>query len=120
MSGRLNSDTERFNDQKRYPMHRKLGQIHQPDPTGAFVFLDENPWTIDDGLFGVKVAEEVWHNAPAVRHSYGAVLSFADGHAEHWRWFEPHTGKIRGWNDPSAGPKDRDLNRVKDAFARRQ
>ena len=30
-----------------------------------------------------------WWDMPANRHSQGANSSFADGHAEHWRWAVP-------------------------------
>jgi prepilin-type processing-associated H-X9-DG protein len=114
LSGRMNSDAVWVNGEA-WPPHVKYTSIRQPSPAQSFVFIDENPWTIDDGLFSVKAFENVWHNAPAVRHSYGATLSFADGHSELWKWLEPTTGKIRTWNATTTA-KDRDLLRVKSAF----
>ena len=114
LSGRMNSDAIWVNTEK-WPPHQKSTQIRQPSPSRSFVFIDENPWTIDDGLFSVKAFEEVWHNAPAVRHSYGSTLSFADGHAELWRWQESSTGLIKEWNAQST-KNDRDLKRLKAAF----
>jgi hypothetical protein len=114
LSGRMNNDAVWINGEA-WPPHVKLSSVRQPSPSQSFVFIDENPWTIDDGLFSVKAFELVWHNAPAFRHSYGASLSFADGHSELWKWLEPTTGKIRDWNAP-ASAKDRDLKRLKDAF----
>jgi prepilin-type processing-associated H-X9-DG protein len=32
-----------------------------------------------------------WWDMPSNRHNQGAVLSFADGHAERWRWAVPKT-----------------------------
>ena len=113
MSGRLNTDAEWVNG--RQWIHYKFTQIRQPAPSQTFVLIDESPWTIDDGLFSVKAFENVWHNAPAVRHSNGASLSFADGHAELWRWVEHSTQLIRAWNTV-AKPTDRDLIRLKSAF----
>ena len=117
ISGMMNSDADWVNGPK-YPIRKKHGSIHRPEPVQALVFIDENPWTIDDGLFSVKVFENVWHNAPATRHSNGGVLSFADGHSELWRWFEPTTPRVRSWNAP-AKATDRDLNRLKDTFITR-
>src|SRR5262249_27541611 len=113
-SGRLNSDATWVNGAQW--VHTKYTQIRQPSPTQTFVFVDENPWTIDDGLFSVKAFEDVWHNAPAYRHNYGATFSFADGHAELWKWVEANTGRIRSWNAPANKPVDRDLIRLKNAF----
>lgn len=54
---------------------------------------------------------------PATRHRNGGVLSFADGHAELWRWLERQTmsaDRVNGWVQGTAGVpgKDRDLVRV--------
>ncbi|MSU36582.1 MAG: type II secretion system protein [Pedosphaera sp.] len=66
LSGRMNNDALWINTEK-WPPHLRLGQIRQPSPARSFVFIDENPFTIDDGLFSVKAFENVWHNAPAYR-----------------------------------------------------
>ncbi len=51
------------------------------------VFLDESKETVDDGYFAVRNPDETyWQNSPTVRHNKGAGFSFADGHAEIWRW----------------------------------
>lgn len=42
---------------------------------------------IDDGHFLMtRVPQETWANLPADRHGQGCNVSFADGHAEHWKW----------------------------------
>jgi prepilin-type N-terminal cleavage/methylation domain-containing protein/prepilin-type processing-associated H-X9-DG protein len=60
-------------------------------PSEVFVFLDENEWTIDDGIF--VIGEIGWWDCPADRHNQGADLSFLDGHVEHHRWREPKNGR---------------------------
>jgi len=56
-------------------------------PARLFVFLDEHEDFIDDASFTVNPAPgDTWSNIPADRHSHGCDFSFADGHAEHWRW----------------------------------
>jgi len=34
----------------------------------------------------VYYASEQWWDDPPVRHGDGTNVSFADGHAEHWKW----------------------------------
>jgi prepilin-type processing-associated H-X9-DG protein len=42
---------------------------------------------LDDGIYFLPCNQQTtWANAPTVRHSLGAALSFADGHAERWKW----------------------------------
>jgi prepilin-type N-terminal cleavage/methylation domain-containing protein/prepilin-type processing-associated H-X9-DG protein len=74
---------------------RKFTQIRNPSPSQTWVFIDEHEQTIDDGVFilgnpgafpGTGTGPETWESYPAERHSTGANLSFADGHAEHHRW----------------------------------
>lgn len=65
-----------------------------PGPSRLFVFIDEHPICIDDGIFGIPSpwafpsvnTKRSWVEFPAERHSGGNNLSFADGHVEHHRW----------------------------------
>jgi prepilin-type N-terminal cleavage/methylation domain-containing protein/prepilin-type processing-associated H-X9-DG protein len=60
-------------------------------PATLFVFIDTHERAIWDSTFGVLSERSYWSkywlDIPADRHSQGANLSYADGHAEtlHWR-----------------------------------
>jgi prepilin-type N-terminal cleavage/methylation domain-containing protein len=70
-----------------YPMFKKTSAIVDPSPSQAFVFIEESYLTIDDGYFAVKApGVNTWQNSPTVRHGRAGELSFADGHAEVWKW----------------------------------
>jgi prepilin-type N-terminal cleavage/methylation domain-containing protein/prepilin-type processing-associated H-X9-DG protein len=75
------------------PSWKKLTLIGNPGPSRLFVFVDEHPDTLLDAQFGNPVAmpffDAAWWDMPADRHNQGACLSFADGHAERWRWNVP-------------------------------
>jgi prepilin-type processing-associated H-X9-DG protein len=76
------------------PSFRKLTEIKNPDPIRLFVFLDVHEDEIFDATFGMPAIEiwgdvRQWWDIPANRHSQGANLSFADGHAERWKWKVP-------------------------------
>jgi prepilin-type processing-associated H-X9-DG protein len=97
---------------------KKVNEITRPGPSKAFVFVDEGI-TIDDGYFAVLVVENTWQNYPATRHGNSASFSFADGHAEIWRWREGSTAALNtrnagGFTTTFAG--NRDLQRVRDAY----
>lgn len=102
------------------PENRRFSDVSDPGPSQALFFVDEqadpnlgsvNLTSIDDGYFAVDTQQSAtWRNPPASRHGNGGVLSFADGHAEQWRWVEGTTRSLRGPH-PRAAARDRDLLR---------
>jgi prepilin-type N-terminal cleavage/methylation domain-containing protein/prepilin-type processing-associated H-X9-DG protein len=107
----------------------KIADIKNPSASDAFVFIDEHTKSIQQSAFGSNAgtwalfgtAKWTWISFPATRHNNGTVLSFADGHAESWRWVENNTMKISdkgGWIVLQPGQRggDRDLQRLFDAI----
>jgi len=104
-----------LNAQPAYPLeYTKLSQIHSPSVSGANTFICESDFTIDDGLFAVKLATggSFWQNAPSNRHMTGTPIAFADGHAEYWRYLESTTVKIPSEKYTTTPTNDRDLARL--------
>jgi prepilin-type processing-associated H-X9-DG protein len=59
-------------------------------PSAIWVFLDEHPDSIDDGLFSLDDSGNTWTEMPAWYHSGNAcVFSFVDGHCELHKWVDP-------------------------------
>lgn len=85
-------------------------------PSTAFVFLDENENTINDGIFVLfRDSDQIWRDAPSDRHSQGMNLSFADGHCEYWKWRVQK--RIEGASEPVANDNDlQDLRRLQGAL----
>lgn len=102
----------------------RYSQIKDPPPAKVFVFIDEHENSIDNARFTLLGRNDwAWVDFPATRHNSGCVLSFADGHAELWRWLEPTTiqaGRMKGWvqNVPAVPGKDRDLGRIHESIPR--
>ena len=85
---------------------QKFSAIRNPGPSGSVVFMDEVAFSINDGNIGLRYYSEIkWGDDTANRHGWlppepdrqpygeyhnGAVMSFADGHAERWGWQSPH------------------------------
>jgi len=103
----------------------KVTAIRNPAPAAALTFIDEHEKSIQQGAFGVNspspytffgTALWSWLSFPATRHGDAATVSFADGHAELWRWREPNTLRISGRSDwlvlQSTTQNDRDLGRL--------
>lgn len=72
-------------------------------PSGLFVFIHEDPNTIDDGTIAIDLSTGTtnsWSNSntAAALHSGSTSIGFADGHVElhRWRSVVISTGPIRG------------------------
>lgn len=100
-----------FFNQKGYKVNKKTAEITTPPPSQAFVFLDEHQNSIDDGHFGFAPEGNTWMNLPAMWHLNGCNFSFADGHAEIFKWRDPRTLAIKVINSVST-PNNLDLKRL--------
>jgi prepilin-type N-terminal cleavage/methylation domain-containing protein len=82
------------------PAWKKFTEIRRPIPSQLFVFIDENPDTLYDAQFGNPAGGPywgpMWFDMPADRHNQGGCLSFADGHADRWRWKVSKAGAYPG------------------------
>jgi len=58
----------------------------RPGPAHLFVFIDENPLSINDAFFICQPTSTRWIDCPASYHNGGSGMSFADGHAQIKRW----------------------------------
>ena len=101
------------------PTHKriyKLSHLIDPSPSQASVFLDEREDSIDNGaigIYGLKNGVGFW-NVPATRHGRGCNLTFADGHAEHWKWLDRWvvTMPVDLVKFTLTSPNDRDAKRL--------
>ena len=78
---------------------RKANEIRVD--TSLFVFIDTDADEIWDTTFGVISVgdywQDYWLDIPADRHNTrGCNLTFADGHAEFWKWNEAKGGRLTG------------------------
>ena len=66
---------------------KKTSDFHYPGPSQCWVFSDEHPDSIDDGLlYTASYAVATFTELPGNLHGGGCGLSFADGHAEIHLW----------------------------------
>ena len=74
-----------------YRVFNKMSDFIRPGPARTFVFLDECPDSINDGLFQVNMPSKSWSDVVGSLHNGGGALSFADGHAEIHKWLDSAT-----------------------------
>lgn len=71
---------------------KKRTDIIQPGPAERIVFLDEGRITPDS--YATHYNNQRWWDPPFVRHANGTNVSFADGHADYWRFDGKQTIEI--------------------------
>lgn len=80
---------------------KRLDQIGRPGE--RMVFVDEG-WATTIGPYAVRYLRRAWWDGPPLQHGDGGTLTFADGHAEYWKWKADETIKL--------GRQIRDIVRV--------
>jgi prepilin-type N-terminal cleavage/methylation domain-containing protein/prepilin-type processing-associated H-X9-DG protein len=95
MNGWVGFNTRDWSGSPPYRLNYKMNDLVNPGPADTFVFIDERENSINDGWFAMDVLDQdagaTWIDLPATRHNKGAVLSFADCHAEFRKWKDPRT-----------------------------
>lgn len=74
---------------------------------------------LDDGHFLYSATANRWFNIPTWSHEHGATLTFADGHAEYWKWrgLRP-TAPVSSSGSPATAPDSLpDLKRLEQTAA---
>jgi hypothetical protein len=98
------SDRKDDNGHWRAPPWRifmKASEMNLPPPSLLWVFVDENPDSVNDAAFAVAMdpavngvpllAATTWQDTPA-NYCHGSCgFSFADGHSEVHKWKDPRT-----------------------------
>jgi prepilin-type N-terminal cleavage/methylation domain-containing protein/prepilin-type processing-associated H-X9-DG protein len=62
------------------------------DAAYRFVFLDDGGASpAHMGGWTTYTTTDQWWDPPPIRHGDGTTFSYADGHADHWKWRDPRT-----------------------------
>jgi prepilin-type N-terminal cleavage/methylation domain-containing protein/prepilin-type processing-associated H-X9-DG protein len=78
-------------DFPRWMIYPKITAVTtDPGPATLWVFIDENPDSINDAAFAVKMdmsgSRAAWQDGPATTHAGACGFAFADGHSEIKKW----------------------------------
>jgi len=80
-----------------YRNYLKMSAFTRPGPSMTWIFIDECPDGINDGLFATPMLQLRWEDVPSSTHNGAGGLSYADGHAEIKKWQDPNTtAPVRG------------------------
>jgi prepilin-type N-terminal cleavage/methylation domain-containing protein/prepilin-type processing-associated H-X9-DG protein len=94
-------------------MIKKKTQIKRPGE--RIVYVDEGKTSVQS--WTIFYEQESWWDNPPIRHGAGTNFSFADGHAEYWKWDDNRTLKYgRGEGGlQAAQPGNKDIQRLQRA-----
>ena len=85
----------------------KLTSFTRPSPSDTWVFMDENPYSINDGSMAISAVATVGNtyliDYPSGNHGSAAGISFADGHAIVHKWQDARTYTPQGVVQPGMG-----------------
>jgi prepilin-type N-terminal cleavage/methylation domain-containing protein len=90
------SDRDSYNPGWR--LYKKLTDLNSPVPAMAWIFCDENMYTLNDGFLQMNLNSPDYPDIPAAYHGgNGNCFTFADGHAEvhKWLWAGPAGSGIK-------------------------
>jgi prepilin-type N-terminal cleavage/methylation domain-containing protein len=98
---------DHFNDDLPALQYSKEADITHPSPSDAYVFCEENMYSINDGYLEIDSHNGSFPDVPAAAYHVNALaLSFADGHAQIHKWQTTSLLHAKG-HDPSVlGGKD--------------
>jgi prepilin-type N-terminal cleavage/methylation domain-containing protein/prepilin-type processing-associated H-X9-DG protein len=76
-----------YTEARALRVFRKQSDITRFNPALCWVFIDENPFSINDGSFTCDPNDfSQWQDIPATYHNGAGGLAFADGHSEIKKW----------------------------------
>jgi prepilin-type N-terminal cleavage/methylation domain-containing protein/prepilin-type processing-associated H-X9-DG protein len=78
-----------------YLVYPKLSSFIKPGPANTYVFMDESPWTINDGSIATSARASngmtYLIDYPSASHNEAAGITFADGHSVIHKWLDGRT-----------------------------
>jgi prepilin-type N-terminal cleavage/methylation domain-containing protein/prepilin-type processing-associated H-X9-DG protein len=100
-----------------YQCYFKESMLGRPSPSSLWIFIDEDPDTINDAAWGFKMpdgASTEWIDMPSKLHGNAGGFGFVDGHAEVHKWVNPQAIPTTQYR--SALPPYSTINANKDIY----
>ena len=74
-----------------FRVYKKMSDMKRTPPVKAWVFVDEQPDSINDAAMYVGADAKQWTDLPASYHNGACGFAFADGHSEIHKWIDSRT-----------------------------
>jgi prepilin-type N-terminal cleavage/methylation domain-containing protein/prepilin-type processing-associated H-X9-DG protein len=99
-----------YDNIKTVTSYYKESDLAIPGAANLWVFIDENPVSINDGSFICDPQIADWIDCPASYHNGSGGLAFADGHAQLRKWTDPTV--LVNWAPPTIQPGNPSFTRL--------
>jgi prepilin-type N-terminal cleavage/methylation domain-containing protein len=99
-----------YDDVTTVRSYYKESDLTIPGSSKIWVFIDENPTSINDGSFICEPGVQEWIDCPACYHVNAGGISFADGHAQIKKWSDLTV--ISQWAPPTILPGNPSFTRL--------
>ena len=90
-----------------YLTYGKMSSFSKPGPVNTWVFMDENPYSINDGSLAIPAVATAGStylvDFPSGNHGSAAGIAFADGHSLVHKWQDVRTYSPQGVIAPGQG-----------------
>jgi len=98
---------------KTWHCYGKITDFSAPGPSQLVTFLEEDPYSINDGTFAaVGPSDSQLYKLidwPSTQHDMAGALSFGDGHAEIHTWQDRRTQVVNGFVSQAIQPGNVDI-----------
>lgn len=106
-------------------IYKKASDMTAPQPSGLWVFIDENPDSLNDAAYAVAMSQSLWQDGPSISHCGGCGFSFADGHSEIKKWKDGRTLALKttystGFSYGISQPNNLDISWVQERTSARK
>jgi len=88
----------------------KESSLIKPGIANTWVFIDENPISINDGSFICSPTINQWVDCPATYHNSAGGMAYADGHAQIKKWTDDTI--VHQWAPPTILPGNPNFTRL--------
>jgi len=78
-----------YQEGKGSRVYYKTADLSIPGAANLWLFIDENPWSINDGYFLDIPSNQGWTDCPASYHNHACGIAFCDGHSQIRKWTDP-------------------------------
>jgi len=96
MNGYINGSADYGGYTTGFTLYRKESQLVNPGGANLWLFIDENPYSINDAFFINNPSNTqnppigtTWDDCPASYHNGACGMAFCDGHAIIKKWKDP-------------------------------